>query len=210
MLVATLLLGHVLVSSKPITFVPTDDAWVYPHAGDATTDVYLRVWGSGGDSVASDPADAGNHSYSYLKFDLSSLKVDEKVVSARLILTHVANAGFPKEAMAKTPIEAREVASGWTEKTWSYDMARQIFPRPGRELILGASLATGFAADKEFQIEIPLKGEAFMKLIARKTLALSLTSAIDPSESGRAFVYKIYSRNEEKESRRPRLELTVE
>lgn len=33
---------------KTVDLIPTEDVWVYPHAGDPSTDSYLRAWGAGG------------------------------------------------------------------------------------------------------------------------------------------------------------------
>ncbi len=214
MLTASLLLGGALLQAKTLSLVPTDDAWVYPHGGDAMNDVYIRAWGADGNAVAQSPNDADAFSYTYMKFDVSGVPAGAKIKTGKLVLTHVPNAGYPKEAMTKTPLEVRAIGTDWSEKKWQFEISKKNAPKSGKEAIFGTSTAAGYQSDKEFKIEIDLsKSEGFAALLkasAGKELGLCLTSRMDPGENGRAYIYKMFSRNEEKASRRPVLELELD
>jgi hypothetical protein len=104
------------------------------------------------------------------------------------------------------------MSTDWTEKTWNFEYSKKNPPQAGKDAIFGTSSDSGSAQDREFKIEIDLSKGGFAKYFEKsvgKDLGLALTSAIDPGENGRAYIYKMYSRNEEKVTRRPVLQLVT-
>ena len=69
------------IAAKPVlrpdaqTLVPTDDVWVYPHAGDPAHDSFLRVWGADGKAAPKDAGELEQFSFGLLQFDASKLQV---------------------------------------------------------------------------------------------------------------------------------------
>ena len=202
----------VLAVAGSASLVPTDDIWVYPHASDQK-DAYLRVWGAEGGAVAPGADAMDSFSYSYLKFDLAKVPADAKIVGATLTLTHIADPGWTAALTKDSPIEVRAVVAGFSEKTWDYANASKWLPAADSKSVLGAFSPQPGEAGKTIQVTIDLlKGPgdfraALAKAKADGALGLALTSTMDPAVAGRSGVYKFYSKDEEKESRRPTLSL---
>lgn len=192
-------------------FAPSDDVWVYPHASDPQKDGYLRVWGVGGQSVATDPTQADEYSYSYLKFDLSKLPKEARVSSAVLTLTHTADPTWQVSDAKAAPLEARVLAKDFTEKSWEFGLAKTIFPTSGKTALLGTAAPAKIEAGKPVQFELELaKGEAKFTPNADRTLTIALTSTLDPSAIGNRAVYKFFSKDYDKVEYRPKLVVTYE
>src|SRR5688572_11914071 len=126
------------LSAPALELTPTDDVWVYPHASDPQKDGYLRVWGVGGQAVASDPTQADEYSYSYLKFDLSKLPKDAKIQSAVLTMTHTPDPTWQVSDAKSAPVEVRVLAKDFSEKKWEYGLGKSVFPASGKEALLGS------------------------------------------------------------------------
>jgi hypothetical protein len=191
---------------------PIDEVWVYPHAGDPSKDEFLRVWGSGGKSIAGPQDDLQSFSYSYLRFDVSKIGLEGgKLVGATLILTHVENAGFEEAYVKERPLEVRPVSADWDERTWSYSDVEKTLPSPGNTYF-GRTSPTAWTPDKEFAIKIDLlpgPGEFARHLReAKGHLGLALTAAVNPEEAGMAGIYKFFSKDGP-EAKRPVLRLKV-
>lgn len=207
----------VAVLMQTVTLTPTDDIWVYPHASDPQRDEFLRVWGAEGKSVAGASDAVESFGYSYLQFDVSSVKPDATLKSAKLYLWHVADPAWTKEDLKATPIEVRAVASGFSEKTWAYESGIQSYPpKAGAEGLFGVTVLEGaMAQGKPVCLVVDLLGpkSSFATYLRKASagggkLALALTSAIDPSEN-RGMVFKLHSK-EGPEATRPQLLLAFE
>lgn len=205
-------------ASTTVSLTPTDDLWVYPHASDPSKDAYLRVWGTDGKACPANAADATDYSFSFLKWKLDGIPSDKKLIRAQLIVTNIADPGYTPEQATDAPLEAREITPDFTEKTWDYDQLGKHYPKPEKDAIFGtgAPLAWGPAEKVEFRVDL-LKGPAdFRKALASanasasKELALALTTKLDMSILGRAGIYKLYSKDAETATSRPRLELEFE
>ena len=193
-----------LLFAPPIVLTPTDDIWVYPHASDPQADVYLRVWGVGGLPVAAKDADVSDFSYSYLQFDVAGVPTKSNFSSVKLILTHIANAGFSPESAKKAPLQVRALKSGFTEKSWNFDQVGKYLPGE----ILGSAVPKAASDGKEFTVTVDLT-KTFKKYLSAnsKSVALALTSALNPADDGRASIYKFWSKDNPKPEWRPRLEI---
>ena len=204
---ASLVLG---VGVQTLEFVPTDDVWVYPHASDPQKDGYLRVWGVDGQAVATDPAQAEEFSYSYLKFDLAKLPADAKVKSAILTLTHTLDPTWQASDAKAAPLEARLLKGDFAEKSWDFGLSKTVFPVSGKDAVLGSFAPTKVDAGQPIKFEIDLlKGPAkFVPTNAKLTIAL--TSSLDPSAIGNRAVYKFYSKDYDKVEYRPKLTIVIE
>jgi hypothetical protein len=217
MLTALLIAGVMAIKPETYDLMPSDDVWVYPHASDPMKDPFLRAWGAGGKSVASAPDEGGEFSYSYLKWDLSSVPKTVMVVEAKLILTLVADPGYTEELAKSNPLEVRPVGADFAEKTWTFEKSASIAPQSGDKGFFGSGFPVGWKKDgKDIRIEIDLlKGPkdfaAYLKeSLAAGKAALAITSKMDPSEAGRTGVYKWYSKDAEKKEVRPVLHLVVD
>lgn len=214
-LLAFLLLSSTAATQK-VELVPTDDLWIYPHASDAAHDPNLRIWGSEGHAAPADASEAEELSMAYLKWDLSSLPADKKLTSAVLVVTNIANPGYTADQAKAAPLQARPLASDFTEKTWDYEKLGKLLPPKESKDVFGAGFPASFLADKPVTIEIDLlKGpNDFRKYLdsarGSKSLALALTSGLDMASLGRTAAYKIYSRDAENATLRPRLVLGFE
>ncbi len=212
-MLATLALALTMAPAT-LTLEPTDDVWVYPHATDPSKDFYLRVWGTGGISVATSPADNDEFSYSYLKFSFT-VPAGKKLSKAELVLTHVAEPGYTLATAKERPIEARPLKGTFDEKNWNSAMNQTVTPDGGQDAVFGTGTIpeSGFPSATDFPITFDLlKGKGdFAAYVAKNsgTFGIALASRIDPSEGGMKAVYKTWSRNAE-EAKRPKLKLTFE
>ncbi len=209
---ASLAFGFGPHASTVLDLEPTDNVWVYAHAPDPASDKYLRVWGANGTSVATVSGDAEDYSYSYLKWDLSTLPKEGRLVAATLILTHIANPGFPLDYARSNPLEARALSADFTEKTWSFSDVARVSPQAGKEGLYGSVAPDGLPGEAtEIKLNLDLsKSEAFRKAVGeRKPMALALTSSMEPQAMGGKSLYKIYSRYAPKD-KHPVLHLVFE
>lgn len=194
------------LSAPPVEFTPTDDIWVYPHASDPMKDGYLRVWGTGGDAVAADPGQADEFSYSYLKFDLSKLKKDAKIKSAKLILTHTPDPTWAISDAKATPLQVRQLANDFTEKAWDYGMGKKVFPTSGKEAVYGVAAPEKMEPGQPIKFEVDLlRGPAKFVTGIDGAVRIALTTALDPSAIGNRAVYKFFSKDYDKAEYRPKL-----
>jgi hypothetical protein len=209
--------GMTATNAASLYIQPSDDVWVYPHAGNASTDEYLRTWGSGGEATG-DAAEEGGFSYSYIKWDLTGLPKDAKISEAKIMLTHVPDPEFTLSDAKSHPIQIRGLVGNFTEKTWRFDNVATVKPEAGDKGKFGEGAPLQMPMGKEFQIYVDLlKGPGdfrayFDKALkgAKPELSLAVTSAIDPAELGQAGVYKVYSRNANNTKFRPVLMLWFE
>ena len=198
-----------------VTLEPTDDVWVYPHASEQVEDPFLRTWGSDGKAVE-EPDPGMTASWSLVKFDLGSVKVDGKLTKAVLILTHAPKVGMTVKESADAPLEARSVETGFTERLWDFREAEKFSPEGESKEVLGTGAIKSIEEGKPTRIEIDLMagpGNFTTLLTSRlastdKKLAFALTSKVDPEGSNNARIYKYYSHAAEKVEVRPKLVLT--
>jgi len=210
----------VLALSAPTTvsIMPKETVWVYENASSPSDGSYLRAWGFDGKSCPAEGEDAGQYSYSYLKFDLLDIKKGAKIVSARLEFYNIPDPGYTVEAAKKTPLEARELVGEFDAKTWTFDMAAKVHPKPAPTAVFGSGYPKEIQADAPVSITIDLMAgpnlfeKAMKNALAspKHQLSLSITSALDPSAGGRSAVYKVYGQTDPHENLRPRLTLTYE
>jgi hypothetical protein len=182
--------------------VPTDDVWVYPHASDPQKDAYLRVWGAGGKAVPGKDDSLEDFSYSYLKFDIGDIPGEATLKEAKLILTAVADPGWTASDLKGTPLEARLCGNAFTEKDWSYDsLAAKLGPKDGKEAVFGLATCGPIEKGKEPVLTIDLMqgpakfADALKDAKTAKSIALALTTSLDPSVVGRTAIYKTYSKD---------------
>lgn len=200
----------VLLRSTTVDFTPTDDVWVYPHASDPSSDPFLRAWGVDGLALPTDPADLGDFSFSLLRFDVKKLGAG-KVVGAELVLTHNQDPAYTAEQAKAGPLEARPAGTGYSEKSWSNEMAAKLMP--GKELY-GSTAPADWPSGKPFPIIIDLtKGKADFKASIAKaiasdgTIGIALTSKISAENRG---VYKVFSKDADDKAKRPILRIRLE
>jgi hypothetical protein len=192
---------------------PTDDVWAYPHASEPDKDPLLRVWGFEGMSVGRDAGESESLGYSFLRFDAVGLP-EKPLKSATLTLYHSPKPSFTLDMAKANPLEARPVASGFTEKTWSYGDLSKFMPAAGKDAVFGSASPDSVSEDKAFPIRIDLlKGPGgFSKALeaarSAKSFAIALTSTLSPSDEMRA-TYRLYSKDGPKDSR-PVLRLEFE
>ncbi|MEA2553857.1 MAG: hypothetical protein QOJ65_2033 [Fimbriimonadaceae bacterium] len=201
-------------SVRGLYLTPTDDVWVYAHAEDPQKDPFLRAWGNGGTFMGLPGDDPNAYSWSLLTWDLSGFPAGSKVVEAELILTAAPESGYTAKDAGEAPLEVRAVKSGFNEKDWDYASATKY--APSAEVVFNR-VSPANVSDTEFPIVIDLlKGPADFRnyfsdaMKKNKVMALSLTSAIDPSKLGMKGVYKVYSKDASDPMVRPRLRLVLE
>ena len=204
----TALAAIVLGIQAPIELYPTDDVWVYPHAGDPQTDEYLRVWGTDGISVAGDPASAESFGYSFLRFDGSKLPKGVTVTNATLVLIHTPDPAWTADDAKKAPLEARVLSENFSEKGWEYGFAKKVFPKSGQDNRFGTFAPAKIESGKPIKFEIdlskgPAKLDRFLK--SGDPFLIALTSTLDPSAVGNRATYKFFSKDYEKAEYRPKL-----
>ncbi len=199
---AALTLG---LAAQTLELTPTDDVWVYPHASDPQKDGYLRVWGVGGQAVASDPGQADEYSYSYLRFDLAKLPKGAKVAKATLTLMHTSDPAWQAKEAQAAPIEVRLVSKEFSEKAWDFSMGKTTFPTAGKEAVVSSFAPTKLEAGQPTKFEIDLLKGPFKLDFSKTSMALALTSTLDPSAIGNRAVYKFFSKDYDKVEYRPKL-----
>ncbi len=200
-----------------VTLRPTDDVWVYPHAGDPAKDAYLRVWGHDGVAAAKTVGDSEELSYSLLRFDANSLP-EGRLTKATLVLTTTAGPNYTADDAQRNPLQARAVEGGFTEKGWKYDLLERFLPTFDPKSVYGTGVPVFPKADAEGIVEIDLlKGPGdFRAALAAakkdaKPLGLALTSTLDvQANPGVQTIYKFYSKDASVETSRPRLVLSFE
>ena len=206
------------IAAKPVlrqdaqTLVPTDDVWVYPHAGDPAHDSFLRVWGTDGKAAPKDAGELEQFSFGLLQFDASKLP-DGKPKSVILQVYNVSSPSFTLEQAKAAPLQVRPIPGTFTEKTWQYSQAEKLLPSSEDKAVFGQTPPTALSDSVPILIEVDLlKGPGdFASFLAAskktgKPLDIALTSALEVTENRAS--YKIYSRDAERESLRPRLLIT--
>ncbi|MBV6459144.1 MAG: hypothetical protein HONBIEJF_02287 [Fimbriimonadaceae bacterium] len=200
------------LAAETITIEATDDIWVYPHASDQVNDPFLRVWGADGKSLAADAMEANSFSYSYLRFAIPKSALGKKILSAKLVLSHVNQPAWDERYGTTYPLEVRSIGAFPSEGKWRYDGDLPNFmPKPGEEgLLVKQGIKTGSGKDGT-KIEIDFgKGALRLNEAAKSgNIDLALASTMNPAEIGDRIVYKFYSRSAEA-ANRPKLVLTVE
>jgi hypothetical protein len=193
-----------VLTTTSLALAPTDDVWVYPHSSDPGGDPFFRIWGAEGNSVASSAADAGQFSYGYLRFDLSSLPKDRKLVSAKLTVTQFENPSYTPEVSKQSPLEVRLLNGDFNEKSWKYEQSAKVSPAVEKDSFLGRGTLS--ADSLTITIDL-LKGKVSLTdALKGSTLDLALVSSLDPSQGDRAM-YKISTRDAKDEKVRPQLVL---
>lgn len=190
-----------------IDLFPTDDVWAYPHASSPDSDPFLRVWGSEDGSVAASAAESESYGYSFLKFNIADLPAGKTVKKAVLVLYHTPKPTYSLELAKRSPLEARAMPEGFSEKTWSYNDLAKFMPVKGKAGLFGSGSPEKLEDTKEFPITIDLTGaeSPFTKGFeaARKAgvFAIALTSSMNPAEEETRATYKLCSKDGPKEHR---------
>lgn len=188
---------------------PSDDVWVYPHAGEPGTDPLMRIWGVSGLAAANKGEPADDFSYGYLKFDLSGLPKSLKVTEATLSIALRDNPGFTPDQAKAAPLEVRLMDGDLDEKKWSHSMVTKVFPDNKKESVLGSSFPEKWEADKPVPLSVNLMQakelfqQGFKRAMGadRPYLLFALTSRLDPSEVGQGAIYRVYTKEGPKGSR---------
>jgi hypothetical protein len=195
---------------------PSDDVWVYTFASDQTADKYLRVWGDENGSVSPIIEGSLTFSYSCLRFELPAGLKPETVSAARLVLTHVGDAGFDEDTAKANPIEARALSATFKESDWDVSMAQKVHPLIGEEALFGTGWSVPTQDERPFKVVVDLmKGPGdFRAALAQgmksdRSLVLALATRMNPQGAGESNIYKFFSRHNEPELR-PVLELTTD
>jgi len=200
------------LAAETISIEPSDDIWVYPHASDQVNDPYLRVWGADGKSLAGDAMEANSFSYSYLRFAIPKSAQGKRIISAKLVMSHVAQPAWDERFGTTYPLEVRAVGAFPSEGKWRYDSDLPNFmPKAGDEgLFVKQGIKTGSGKDGT-KIEIEFgKGALRLNELAKSgNIDFALASTLNPAEIGDRIVYKFYSRSAEA-ANRPKLVLTIE
>jgi len=199
------------VQDTDVTLEPSDDVWVYQFAEDQTSDEFLRAWGCDDGAVGKSFEGSLNFSFSCLKFKPPMPLPNTKLKSAKLVLTHVPDAGWAVDSIDKHPLEARSMTGTWDEQSWAYEKAAKVHPLPEANAVFGTGWAKP-SGDKPFKIEIDLmKGpgnfeKTFQDAIndPKAGLSIALTTTLLPD--GENSVYKLYSKSNEADLR-PKLVL---
>jgi len=212
------LIAFAALAPKSISLIPKETIWVYANASTPGDGTFLRAWGVDGKSCQPDGEDAGQFSYSYLKWDVDSLPKGAKLISAKLVLNQTPDPGYSVEAAKKSPVEVRPILGDFSVKTWSFDMSLKNRPDGGEKAMFG----TGYPKEIKKEVPVPISIDLlagpnnFTKALADAQsssahfLNLSITAKLDPSTEGRTFVYKFFGQNESKEWLRPQLVLEFE
>ena len=194
---------------------PTDDIWVYANAQDPQKDENLRAWGANGRAIPIPGDDPQAYSWSLLKWDLSGFP-DKDLLEAQLILTAAPEAGFSAKDAADAPLEARGVKGNFSESNWNNANAQNFLPTGTENDFFGFSSPTN-VDPAGFKIVIDLlHGPAnfrdyFAKSMKKdKTIAIAITSRIDPSKLGREGIYKVYSKDTGDPMMKPQLRLVFD
>jgi hypothetical protein len=209
---------HLLLASQKLSLSPTETVWVYANASTPGDGSYLRAWGSDGKSCPKDGEDAGEFSFSYLKWDLKNIPIDAKLISAKLEFYNVPDPGYSVDMAKKCPLEARPVVGQFQAKAWTFDMSAKVHPAGAVTEIFGSGYPTGISAGAPVSFSINLLagpnlfGKALLSAMdsPTHTLSLCITSALDPSVEGRTCVYKLYGEKDPHENLRPKLTLVFE
>jgi hypothetical protein len=212
------LIAFAVAAPKMLTLVPKETVWVYANASTPGDGTFLRAWGVDGKACPPDGEDAGQFSFSYLKWDLSEVPQSAKLLSAKLLLNNTPDPGYTADMAKRCPVEIRPLIGSFDAKTWTFDMSSKTHPDSDAKAIFG----TGFPSDIPKEVPVPvavnlLSGpNGFAKALSKAlesashTLSLSITAKLDPSTDGRTCVYKFYGQSESKEWLRPQLVLTFE
>lgn len=177
------------------------DVWVYVHAFNPRYESRLRSWGDGTYSV--DPngyPPAFNFSYSYVKWDVSSIRagVYYRVLEARIELVHT-QPGYSLQLGQENPLEARSLDPNWEEETWDFSDPNN--PNPGDQ-VFGIGDLANYNADNDFPLLIDLlEGTAdfeayFNAAVQTRQLNLAFTSKMNPGGQGGSAFYRFYSKDD--------------
>lgn len=201
--------------AQEVTLEPNGNAWVYPHAADATTDEWLRFWGNAGNSV--DTPDFGNLSLSYslIQFDVKDLP-EGGITTAKLHLWQDAPFTFIEEESRQRPVEVRYVPGYFNEQNYTFNEAAKYMPVREEEGIFGTGYGRVPHEQVPFEIVIDLtKGQADFKKAVETARAgnglilMALTTTMDPQEVAEGAIYKVFSRHAAKTEYRPKLVITI-
>lgn len=201
------------LSTQTVELLPAADVWIYPHASDQTTDEFLRIWGIGGRSVPAKDQETESFGWAVVKFDLSKVPAGN-VKIAKLVLTHFEEPSFTEAIAKDAPLEVRPLDADFNEKDWSYGKASSLVPSDGKDAWYGKGAPIGFKIGAPFAIEIDmLAGPAnFAKALEDrrgKGIVVALTSVMDPSSGDPRPIYKVYSKDCDRQEYRPKLILTI-
>ncbi len=212
------LVALALFAPKSITLVPKETVWVYANASTPGDGTFLRAWGVDGKACQPDGEDAGQFSYSYLKWDLANLPKGSKLLSAKLMLSQTPDPGYTVDAAKRCPLEVRPLLGEFDAKKWAFEMSLKVRPNGDAKSIFG----TGYPLEipKEVPVSMTVNlltgpnsfAKALMEAVDSKShsISLCLTAKLDPANDGRSFVYKFFGQSESKEWLRPQLVLTFE
>ncbi|MCS6775018.1 MAG: PEP-CTERM sorting domain-containing protein [Chloroherpetonaceae bacterium] len=186
---------------------PTDDVWVYPFAGDQTSDGFLRAWGNGFSAIAPTHPPAENWSYSYLRWDLSAIPNGAyRLLEATLTVTQQVSTtqpGYPLSVGLANPLQARPLNGDFNESSWSFAQSATVFPG---STVFGTGDLSGYVPRGTpgvpgFQIPIDLLAGPgdftayFLAAVNNDTpLSLALTSTLSPAGPG-GSIYRLYSKD---------------
>ncbi len=209
---ALLALSALPAAAVTLTLRPTDDVWVYENSVDPGSDPIARVWGDGTRSFKETYPPGQNFSYTYLRFDLSSLAGASYTVDRAVLRITSRAAGYTRQEAVDNPLEARGLGKDFREATWNYSDPTNPNPLPS---LFGSGDASAYSSTGDWVIPIDLNQDrrafgGFFNEAVRidKALKLALTSRLRVDDMG-GQPYRIYTCDFPLVQRQPTLELTL-
>ncbi len=192
------LAGMALLSSQTApALLPTDDVWVYPHAGPQDDDEFLRAWGTNEYSIGIPSPGAFEFSYSLLRFKGDIPEATKKIV---LTLYQAADPAWTAADARKAPLELRLAPAGFKEAKWDFNMAEKHLPSNDDKAILAKAVVGDRVDGKPIKITITItEADAVSDLVKRAAsfegLNVALSTKMNSESMGEGRSYKIFSRN---------------
>lgn len=184
------------VTSFTSVEVATDDIWVYPHASDPATDVFLRAWGNSDGPVAG--VEDGAASYSLVKF--KTVDGAGPIKSATLILWLAPNPVYGADEVANTPLQARLARGDFSESAWSDAVEKRVRPYGHPDHVLGFGAPMKIVENEPSEVKIDLlKGPADFRAAYDRartagSIGLAITTSLSP-DGRQGYSYKLHSRH---------------
>lgn len=209
----SLIAGMALLSSQaPTALTPTDDVWVYPHAGPQDDDAFMRVWGTNEYSIGTPSPGAFDFSFSLLRFKGAIPGTAKKIV---LTLFHSADPAWTMEEVKKAPLELRLAPGGFREGTWEFSLAAKHLPSKDDKAILAKAEVGERLEEKPIKFTFTISDAAVVADLtslaaSSEGLNFALSTRMNSEGMGEGRTYKLFSRNAPAENAAQKPSLTWE
>lgn len=209
----SLIAGMALLSSQaPTALAPTDDVWVYPHAGPQDDDAFMRVWGTSEYAIGTPSPGAFDFSFSLLRFKGAIPAASKKIV---LTLYHAADPAWSMEDVKKAPLELRLAPAGFREGTWEFGLAAKHLPAKDDTAILAKAVPGERLEEKPIKFTFTITDAAVVADLVRRAdtnegLNFALSTRMNSEGMGEGRTYKLFSRNAPAENAAQKPSLTWE